>query len=210
MRLFFIAFGVLVIDQLTKVVVKTRMRPGQSIDLVGDWLKFTFTENPGMAFGLEFGAPWVVTALAITATILILAYLRFVKGNHWLYRTSLALVLGGALGNIIDRIFYARIFNYGGFFRGQVVDFVHVDLWSGRLPDWVPLLGGKYFALFPIWNVADMAIVVGVFSVLIFQRYADPPRGKALESTEVASETSLPDGQPERVAVDAIETVPEA
>ena len=183
MRLFVIAFGILVVDQITKVLVKTRMLPGRSIDLLGDWLKLTFTENPGMAFGFEFGAPWMVTALAIVATILIVVYLHFVKGNHWLYRTSLAMVLGGALGNIVDRIFYARIFEYGRFFEGRVVDFIHVDLWSGRLPSWVPFLGGDYFALFPIWNVADMAIVIGVFSVLVFQRHLDrPPVGEHAEA----------------------------
>src|SRR5690606_30807988 len=81
-----------------------------------------------------------------------------------------ALIVGGALGNIIDRTFYGVIYGYGPLFYGEVVDFVHVDLWRGYVPDWVPFLGGDYMALFPIWNVADMAIVVGVAAIILFQR----------------------------------------
>lgn len=146
------------------------MRIGDSIPMVGDWLKLTFTENPGMAFGISLGSSLVVTVLAIIATLLIVIYLHAIRDQHVGYRTSLSLILGGAIGNIIDRIFYARIFEYGGFFRGEVVDFIHIDLWSGRLPEWIPLLGDRYMALFPIWNVADMSIVIGVGLVLFFQK----------------------------------------
>ena len=164
MRPFWLATAIVVIDQITKITVRTRMQIGDSIPLLGDWLKLTFTENPGMAFGISLGSSLVVTILAIVATILIVVYLRSIREQHLGYRTSMALILGGAVGNIIDRIFYGQIFKYGGFFRGEVVDFIHVDLWSGRLPEWIPLIGDRYMALFPIWNVADMSIVIGVIS----------------------------------------------
>jgi len=170
MRPFWLATIIVVVDQITKIIVRTSMQIGDSIPLIGDWLKLTFTENPGMAFGISLGSSLVVTILAIIATSLIVIYLRAIRDQHVGYRTSLSLILGGAIGNIIDRIFYARIFEYGGIFRGEVVDFIHIDLWSGRVPEWVPLLGDRYMALFPIWNVADMSIVVGVGFVLFFQK----------------------------------------
>jgi signal peptidase II len=143
---------------------------GESIQLIGDWLKLTYTENPGMAFGIEFGSPLVVTTLAIVATVMIVLYLRVVQTNSAGYSIGLAMILGGAIGNIIDRIFFGVIYGYSGFFRGKVVDFIHVDVWSGRIPESIPLLGGSYLSLFPIWNVADMAIVMGVALVIIFQQ----------------------------------------
>ena len=172
MRLLWIAAGVVVVDQVTKVVIHQTMSmpPYRSIDLIGDWLKFTFTENPGMAFGITFGPLGMVTAFSIIATLLIVIYLYRVRKGYAPYRASLALILGGAIGNIIDRMFYGMIFGYGKFFQGRVVDFIHVNLWSGYIPDSVPLIGGMYMALFPIWNVADMAIVLGVVGILVFQK----------------------------------------
>jgi signal peptidase II len=151
------------------MVVLQTMYVGQSIPLLGDWLKFTFTENPGMAFGINFGPRGFVTILSITATILIFFYLYNVRKSFAWYRVSIAFILGGALGNIIDRVFYGFFFNGDPLFTGKVVDFIHVNLWRGYLPDAWPFVGGKYAALFPIWNVADMAIVVGVVGILLFQ-----------------------------------------
>ena len=170
MRPFWLATIIIVVDQVTKTVVRTQMQIGDSIPVLGDWFKLTFTENPGMAFGISLGSSLIVTILAIVATAMIVIYLRAIRDQHLGYRTSLALILGGAIGNIVDRIFYAKIYGYGGFFRGEVVDFIHFDLWSGRLPEWIPLLGNRYMALFPIWNVADMSIVIGVGLVLLFQK----------------------------------------
>ena len=191
MRLLWIAAGVVVVDQTTKIVVHQNMSmpPYRSINLIGDWLKFTFTENPGMAFGVNFGPAGMVTAFSIIATLLIIVYLYRVRKGYTPYRASLAFILGGAIGNIIDRMFYGMVFGYGEFFQGRVVDFIHVNVWSGYVPDSVPLIGGSYMALFPIWNVADMAIVLGVVGILVFQKkfhtiLMEAEQAKAAEAKE--------------------------
>ena len=175
MRVLWVTFVVILVDHFTKVLVKTNMYLGQSIPLVGDWLKLTFTENPGMAFGVTFGMPLLVTIFAILATLAIMVYLWHARWARLSYRLSLALVLGGAIGNIVDRVFYGKIFEYAGYFRGEVVDFVHVNVYNGVAASWIPLIGGQYVTLFPIWNVADMAIVFGVFSILVFHRQMTAP-----------------------------------
>jgi len=172
MRLLWITAGIIAFDQVTKVIVRQTMAvpPYRSISLLGEWLQLTYTENPGMAFGITFGPPGMVTVFSIVATLLIIVYIYRVRKGYTPYRASLAFILGGAIGNIIDRMFYAQLFGYGSFFQGRVVDFIHVNLWSGYIPDAVPLIGGNYMALFPIWNVADMAIVGGVIGILVFQK----------------------------------------
>lgn len=166
---FWISAAVISLDQVTKWLVLKNMRRGQSIDLLGDWLKFTFTENPGMAFGIEYGHPALITVFSIVATGLILFYTVRVGYLHGAYQVSLAFVLGGAIGNIIDRVFYGAILYDTPLFVGKVVDFIHVNVWRGTVADGIPFFGGKFVALFPIWNVADMAIVVGVVGILFFQ-----------------------------------------
>lgn len=183
MRVLWVTFVVLLVDHFTKVLVKTNMFLGQSIPLVGDWLKLTFTENPGMAFGVTFGMPLLVTTFAILATLAIMVYLWHARWARLSYRLSLALVLGGAIGNIIDRVFYGKIFEYAGYFRGEVVDFVHVNVYNGVAASWIPLIGGQYVTLFPIWNVADMAIVFGVFSILVFHRQMTAPPSSEASAT---------------------------
>ncbi|HET6569200.1 MAG TPA: signal peptidase II [Rhodothermales bacterium] len=169
MRILWVTALTLVVDQLAKFAVVKLMYPGQSLPVLGDWLRLTYTTNPGMAFGISFGPPGLVTVLSLLATMLIVGYLFTIKGGYKPYLASLALILGGALGNIIDRVFYGVIYNHGGLFTGEVVDFIHVNIWRGYVPSGFPLLGGSYVALFPIWNVADMAIVIGVVGILVFQ-----------------------------------------
>ncbi len=146
------------------------MHRQESIALFGDWLRLTFTENPGMAFGLTVGPPGTVTILSIIATCLVAGYVYQVRNDYAPYRWSLALILGGALGNIIDRVFYGVWLDYGELFMGRVVDFIHVSFWQGFIPQSIPVFGGAYLELFPIWNVADMSIVIGVVGVLLFHR----------------------------------------
>lgn len=169
MHVLWIAVVIIIIDQVTKLAVLQNMYVGQSIPLIGDWLKFTYTENPGMAFGITVGPEGFVSILSITATLLISYYLYRVRHSYSWYRMSIGCILGGALGNIIDRVFYGVIFYDNRLFTGHVVDFIHVNLWRGYVPESWPVIGGKYAALFPIWNFADMAIVIGVIGILVFQ-----------------------------------------
>jgi signal peptidase II len=168
MRVFWIAAFVLLADQATKAAVLHLMYRHQSIPVLGDWLRLTFTENPGMAFGITIGPPGTITVLSMIATVLVAAYIYQVRDTYPPYRMSLSFIFGGAIGNIIDRVFYGWLLGYGELFTGRVVDFIHVSLWEGFIPPIVPFLGGAYMELFPIWNVADMAIVCGVVGVLFF------------------------------------------
>jgi signal peptidase II len=168
MRVFWITGAVVLLDQATKAAVLEFMYRQQSIPLLGDWLRLTFTENPGMAFGITIGPPGTVTVMSLVATILVAAYVYQVRNDYAPYRWSLAFILGGALGNIIDRVFYGVLLDYGTWFTGRVVDFIHVSLWQGFIPRSIPFFGGSYLELFPIWNVADMSIVLGVVGVMIF------------------------------------------
>lgn len=170
MRVLWLSGIVILLDQTTKLIVAQTMYLGQQISLIGDWLKFTYTENPGMAFGITFGPKAMVTVFSIIATILIAIYLVKVRKGYFPYRASLGLILGGALGNIIDRVFYGVLLRDDVLFVGRVVDFIHVNVWSGFIHESVPVIGGTYLSLFPIWNVADMAIVCGVVGILVFQQ----------------------------------------
>ena len=170
MRVFWIAGAVVLLDQATKATVLQFMYREQSIPLLGDWLRLTFTENPGMAFGITIGPPGTVTVLSLLATMLVGAYIYQVRNDYAPYRWSLAFILGGALGNIIDRVFYGVLLDYGPYFTGRVVDFIHVSLWQGFIPRIIPVFGGAYMELFPIWNVADRARVVGVVGVMVFHQ----------------------------------------
>jgi len=191
---------VIVVDQVTKIIVLKTMTKGQSVILLGDWLKFTFTENPGMAFGLEFGPPALITIFSLVATLLIVVYLYEVGGVYRPYRISLCMVLGGALGNIIDRVLYGKLLYGDPYFLGKVVDFIHINIWRGYVPESIPIFGGRYLALFPIWNVADMAIVLGVIGIIVFQKHFHKvslsglgDSDSATDKSSEASETSSPE-----------------
>ena len=203
MRVLWISFIAVLTDQVTKTLVVRHMYQHQSIPLLGDWLKLTYLENPGMAFGISFGPPAMISIFSIIATFLIVLYLFKVRTGYLPYRASIGLVLGGAFGNIIDRVFYGAIFYDNPIFQGRVVDFIHFDVWRGVLPEWVPFSGGNTIALFPIWNVADMAIVIGVVGILFFQKKfhaqlaealapedSDDSKGGPLDQTAQGAETA--------------------
>jgi signal peptidase II len=196
-------------DQLAKLAVLKTMVRSRSVPILGDWLKLTYTENPGMAFGVEFGPPAMISVLSIVATFVIIGYFYSVRGGYRPYRLSLALVLGGAIGNIVDRVLYGKVFYDLPYFQGRVVDYFHLDIWRGFLPDWIPLFGGKAVALFPIGNIADIAIIAGVVGIIWFQkRFHDQettPRGDAMQTATPGDATEkgadhLPLGQSDAAA----------
>lgn len=191
MRVLWLSLFIVTADQLTKVWVKLNMLPHESIRIVGDVFKFTFTENPGMAFGLSLGSKLFLTLFSIVATGLIGLYLWKVRSGPTGYRIALALILGGAIGNIIDRVLYGVIWGYNSLLYGDVVDFIYLDVWQGVVPENIPLLGGRFLAIFPIGNIADLAIIGGVATIIIFQRRFH----RALEGeAEEAGEAPAPVG----------------
>ena len=204
MRVLWLSAVVVLLDQATKVAVLQFVAPRagitHSIPLVGDWLRLTFTENPGMAFGITIGPPGTVTVLSMIATCAVAVYIYWVRNAYAPFRWSLSLIFGGAIGNVIDRVFYGVLLDYGTWFTGHVVDFIHVSLWKGFIPNVVPLIGGAYMELFPIWNVADMAIVIGVVGVLFFHRTFHERR-----LAEQQAELSAPEGDGESAAGETTE-----
>jgi signal peptidase II len=176
------ALVVILVDQIVKFTVHYNMEmglPGE-IKLVGDWLKLHYTLNPGMAFGVELGSDYgkvILSFFRLFAMCGIGWYLyhlvntRANSGFIW----CIALILGGAVGNLVDSVFYGIWFDnapYGAktpWFHGQVIDMFFVDIWEGIIPQWIPILGGKPMSLWPIFNVADSAIFIGVVLILLNQ-----------------------------------------
>jgi signal peptidase II len=174
-------------DQFFKVWVKTHMRLGESIE-VFSWFKIYFTENPGMAFGLELVDTYILTIFRIIIVGLLGVFiLRLVKRDYKPgFVLCLSLVLAGALGNIIDCAFYGVLFEhsqgqvaafmpegggYSSFLHGKVVDMLYFPLIQTCWPSWIPRWGGEEFVFFrPIFNIADASICVSVFILLIFYR----------------------------------------
>ena len=154
---------------------------GEIFPIFGDWFKIYFIENDGMAYGMKLFGGGKVGKLILTLFRIIVSFVGFwylvksIKNNaHWGLLLSLSLVLAGALGNIIDSVFYGVFLGnapYGApmnWFHGQVIDMFFFDIWEGILPTWVPLWGGSYYST-PIFNFADAAIFCGVVAIIIFQ-----------------------------------------
>ncbi len=183
----------LVIDQAIKFAVKLNMTIGESIPVFGDWFQICFIENNGMAFGMQFGGSIGKLALSLFRVVLIgfiIVYLRkLIKraGTPTGVLVGLSLVLVGAIGNVIDCLFYGEIFSastytqvaqlfppdggYTGFLYGKVVDMFYFPIIDTVLPEWVPFYGGEPFIFFrPIFNFADACISCAVVYMLIFQR----------------------------------------
>lgn len=187
----FIIFLVLLFDQALKFWVKTNMMLGEEIR-IADWFIIHFTENNGMAFGLELQGEFGKLALSLFRIVAVTAigyYLFKIskdKKTHPAFLVSLSLIFAGALGNIIDSAFYGMIFSesdfrvasflpaeggYATFLHGKVVDMFYFPVIKGYLPDWVPVWGGDYFIFFrPIFNIADSSITIGVIVMLLFQK----------------------------------------
>ena len=185
-----IILAVLLADQILKIWIKTHMFIGQEYKIT-DWFIIHFTENPGMAFGLELGGNWGKLALSvfriITVGVIFVWLRRLTEQNAKpVAVTAVSLIFAGALGNILDSAFYGLLFSesntqvasflppeggYAGFLYGHVVDMFYFPLFRGYLPEWLPFWGGDYFIFFrPIFNLADASISVGVGLLLLFQK----------------------------------------
>ena len=142
-------------DQITKIMVKSSMSYGESIPVIGDFFRFTFIENPGMAFGIRFGGRWFFAIFSLVASIALVYYLYRMRDSHWSMKTALVLILGGATGNLIDRMLF-----------GRVVDFFDVEFFD--IPAFE--IGSWYFhglTRWPIFNMADSYVTIGMVLLIV-------------------------------------------
>lgn len=180
LKSFAIIFAVLLADQLLKIWIKTNMYIGEEFHIIGDWFIIHFTENNGMAFGLELGGDYGKLALSLFRVVAVfgIAYiLHYIIKNkyHFGLITCVSLIFAGALGNIIDSVFYGQVFGYADWLHGRVVDMFYFPILRGVFPSWFPIWGGEEFVFFrPVFNLADAAISIGVILIIIFQnRFLD-------------------------------------
>jgi len=185
-----VTFIVLLADQWSKIWVKLNMYLGQEFPVFGDWFYIHFIENRGMAFGMEFGGDMGKLALSLfrIVAVFVIGYFLFSlpKKAPVGLKVSGALIFAGAIGNILDSIFYGVIFNesfnqlatfmpdgggYASFLHGRVVDMFWFPLMEGNFPEWLPFWGGEHFLFFrPVFNVADAAISIGIALIFLFNK----------------------------------------
>lgn len=190
-KAYFLIFLVLLIDQITKIYIKTHFKLDEYIP-VFNWFEIRFVENDGMAWGMTLPTEYgklILTLFRIGAVIGIGYWLwdsvRKKASNYLI--TSIALIFAGAVGNIIDSVFYGVIFDhsygqvatlfsenpYGTWLHGYVVDMIYFPIWKGNLPEWLPFFGGEYFSFFnAVFNIADMVISTGVGILIVFNKRA--------------------------------------
>ena len=206
---------ILLIDQISKFYIKTHFALNDKT-IVFNWFQIVFVENEGMAWGTKMSdfitfisdrtAKLILTIFRIVAVIFISYWLisSIRKRRATILIVAISLIFAGALGNIIDSVFYGIIFNgsesqvatflpegggYDTLFHGKVVDMLHFPMWSGFLPNWVPFVGGDYFTFFePVFNVADMAISTGIGMLIVFNKKAFH---QSTHSKEVAEQKEI-------------------
>jgi len=183
---------ILLADQVLKIWVKTHMHMGQQFHILDGWFRIYFIENEGMAWGWKFGGEWgkmTLTLFRLIAVVFGVFYIRSIMKKNYSrgFLICVALIFAGALGNLIDSMFYGLIFEdservaiakifpqhgYAGFLHGRVVDMLYFLIIEDKvLPNWVPIWGGEHFTFFsPIFNIADASISIGVIAILLFQK----------------------------------------
>lgn len=194
---------ILLIDQISKVYIKTHFALGDSIK-VFNWFEILFVENKGMAWGTKLSD--FIPAISDRSAKLILTVFRIIAIfgiGYWLINSikhqgskllilSISLIFAGALGNIIDSVFYGVLFSdsvgqvaqflpsqggYASLLHGHVVDMLYFPIYKGFLPDWIPFIGGDYFTFFePVFNVADMSISTGFIMLIVFNKKVFPKK----------------------------------
>mgnify|MGYP003664095367 FL=1 len=198
----------IILDQVIKIYIKTNFFLGEEV-LVFDWFRIHFVENNGMAMGFEFGGKAGKLFLTVFRLVAVTAIMYWLVGTiktkvHNAVIIAISLIFSGAVGNIIDSVFYGAIFDdstnkvatlfadvpYGTLFHGKVVDMFYFPIWSGDLPSWIPFIGGDVFSFFQyIFNPADAYITIGVALLFIFSKQAFPKEDKkGVEFSETSKE----------------------
>jgi len=194
-RVLYVSFLIVVADQISKLAVKGFSIPflnlnykgmfeGQKINVIGDFFRITFVENPGMAFGIDPGLDWKlwISIFSLIASIALIIYIYVARKQPLIFRVSLAFILGGAVGNLIDRVFYGVFYHYAPLFYGRVVDFFDFDFFN------ISILG-KSYDRWPVFNIADSAVTIGVLMLILFYRKVSKEESQeaAVELQSVAS-----------------------
>ncbi|MFH0734028.1 MAG: signal peptidase II [bacterium] len=199
MRVLFISLFVVVADQISKIFIKginipflniniIGMNERESVNVFGDFFKITFVENPGMAFGIGVSTEikLLLSLFSLAASIGIIYYMYKSKDQRLILRFALALILGGAVGNLIDRTFYGVIYGYAPIFFGNVVDFLNVEFFDFNI-------FGQSYERFPIFNIADSAVSVGVVLLLLFNKIeVSDVEKKSVDEDSGSENTKLP------------------
>jgi len=193
LKVLYLSLILLIADQLSKFYIKgitipflnikiDGMHIGESISVIGDFFRITFTENPGMAFGFDPGSDFklLISVFSLVASIGLLIYLYTARNKSLSLRLALALILAGAVGNVIDRMFYGLIYDYSPLFYGKVVDFFDFDFFNFTLL-------GRSYERWPIFNIADASVSVGVFILLFFYKQHQADENKSKEIQEVVN-----------------------
>jgi len=200
LRVLYLTLAVVITDQISKFYIKGFSIPflnirhdgmylGESIPVIGDFFKITFTENPGIAFGFDPGSDFklFISVFSLIASIGLLIYLFTVRNKSMSLKIAIALILGGAVGNVIDRMFYGLIYDYSPLFFGKVVDFFDFDFINFSI-------FGRSYDRWPIFNIADAAVSVGVLILLFFYKHHEVEDKKANEDSEIVDGTEMTEG----------------
>ncbi len=211
---FLLILLIVIADQAIKIFVKTHYHVGESHLIFGHWFQLYFIENEGMAYGWKLGGEFgkmALTLFRLAAVIFGVYYIKRIieKEYHPAFITCVALIFAGALGNLIDSMFYGMIFEnsseyfyniahifpkqgYAGFLHGKVVDMLYFPIIDSHFPSWFPVWGGQPFIFFsPVFNLADASISVGIIAIFVFQkkffsRHSSKP---VIESEKMVNDT---------------------
>lgn len=196
MKVLYLTFAVIFADQFSKFYIKGISIPflhinfegmylGESVSVIGDFFRITFTENPGMAFGFDPGSDFklFISIFSLIASIGLLVYLYTVRNKSLSLKIAIALILGGAVGNVIDRMFYGLIYDYSPLFYGKVVDFFDFDFFNFSIL-------GRNYDRWPIFNIADAAVSVGVLILLVFYKHHESEDKKKIDTADNSNSSS--------------------
>lgn len=202
MNVLYVTLSIILLDQFSKFFIRGIEIPflninfegmylGESFNVIGEFFKITFIENPGMAFGFDPGSDYklLISLFSLAASIGLFFYLFIVRKKTLSLRIAIALILGGAIGNLVDRMFYGVIFDYAPLFYGKVVDFFDFDFFNFSLL-------GRSYDRWPIFNIADASVTVGVLILILFyKQHNSEEDGKVAEVNVSSGETVLVEEQ---------------